>query len=184
MNKNKNIFISGILCLAVLIASLIQIYRVNATYPSAKQVYIPFGEAAKLEEGINLSVISSKWLEDEDIRHKYGEYIDLGNSNMKVVYATVEIQNTTGKEKKVPLYKLYIESDSYYNNGLDLEMYMVDNINQPAEINLKPMEKVTVSLPYSMYIFQFKEYEWKSIKDYNFYLVNDRYPVKYCWELK
>ena len=103
---------------------------------------------------------------------------------MKVVYATVEIQNITDKEMKVPLYKLYIESDLHYCNGLDLEMYMIDNTNQPVEINLKSKEKVTVSLPYSIYSFQFKENEWNSIEDYNFYLVNSRYPVKYCWELK
>ncbi len=184
MNRKKNIFIIGILCLFVVTASFIQIYRVNAAYPSAKQVYIPFSKIHMLEEGINLSVISSKWLNNEAVREKYGEYMGLGSSDMKVVYATVEIQNITDKEMKVPLYKLYIESDLHYCNGLDLEMYMIDNTNQPVEINLKSKEKVTVSLPYSIYSFQFKENEWNSIEDYNFYLVNSRYPVKYCWELK
>lgn len=173
-----------ILCLFVVVASLIQIYRVNAAYPSAKQVYIPFSKTHTLQEGINLSVISSKWLNNEDVREKYGEYMDLGNSNMKVAYVTVEIQNIAEKEMIVPLYKLYIESDLHYCNGLDLEMYMIDNIYQSVEINLKPKEKVSVSLPYSIYNFQFKKDEWNSIEDYNFYLVNDRYPVKYCWELK
>jgi hypothetical protein len=157
---------------------------VNAAYPNAKQVCIPFSKTHKLQEGINLSVISSKWINNEEIRGKYGENMDLGNSNMKVVYATVEIQNITEEDKKVSLYKLYIESDLYYCNGLDLEMYMIDNINQPVEINLKPKEKVTVSLPYSMYSFQFRKDEWNRLKEYNFNLVNDRYPVKYCWELK
>ena len=65
MNRKKNIFIIGILCLFVVTASFIQIYRVNAAYPSAKQVYIPFSKIHMLEEGINLSGLG-------EFRHESG----------------------------------------------------------------------------------------------------------------
>jgi hypothetical protein len=46
--------------------------------------------------------------------------IDSINYTLKEVYVKVKLQNITVEEKKVSLYKLYIESDLYYCNGLDL----------------------------------------------------------------
>lgn len=185
MSKKNIIFGASILCLIGLIASMIQIYKVNAAYPKAKQVYIPAKQTAQLKEGINLKVMSSKWLTNEEIKVKYGQYMVLEtNTETKALTAMVEVQNTTEQELKVPLYTIYIESDAHYCNGLDLEMYMIDNLNQPAEINLKPNEKVTVNLTYSMFGTQFKKEQWNNIDGEKFFLVDDRYPVKYCWELK
>ncbi len=185
MKKKKIIFILGILFLIGLAASFIQIYKVNAEYPNAKLLYIPVGNAKEVMDGINLSVISSKWLSKNEAAEKYDKYIAPDtNNDTKVITIDIEMSNTTEKELKAPVYTIYIESDLHYSNGLDIERYMIDNLNQSAEIILKPKEKIKLTLVYSIFSNQFKKNQWDNIRKYKFYLINKRYPQKICWELQ
>lgn len=185
MKKKKIILIFGTLFFIGLAASFIRIYKVNAEYPNAKLLYIPVGNAKEVMDGINLSVISSKWLNENEAAEKYDKYIAQDkNNDTKVITIDVEMQNTTEKELKAPVYTIYIESDLHYSNGLDIERYMIDNLNQSAEITLKPKEKIKLTLVYSIYSNQFKKHQWDNIERYNFFLVNKRYPLKNCWELR
>lgn len=171
------------LCAIVLLASLLQIYRINAAYPEAKTVMVPLETEDSLQDGVLMSVQSVKWLNNDDMETIYGDYIDLF-AETKVVIATVKIQNTTKEEKTIPLYTIYVESDTHYSNGLDMEMFLVDNPSQSGEVTLKAEEAITVALDYSMFDIQFQKNVWEQLENKQFYLVNERYPVKNCWLLQ
>ncbi len=64
-----------------------------------------------------------------------------------------------------------------------MELYTAIEGNPAAEIILKPKEEILMTLPYSVSDLYFEKNQWETLEENLFYLVEERYPEKICWEI-
>lgn len=180
--KRKEFFIAILLLIFGLF--LYRIKVVNTRYPQAKTVMKEVGEKGMIGKNIQFSVLSSEWMNREEMIEKYGEALDFYDKyDYLGLLVHVNIKNVGKKKEKIELYQWYLESDTYYCNGLDMEMFLEDNENIPLSITLKKGEEKNITLPYSISSVLFLEKQWKKFKDDKFYIVSERYPVKTYWSV-
>ena len=124
-------------------------------------------------------------LDREELEKNYADVLEMGEDrDYKAAFVTATLKNETNKEQKYEVYRLYIESDDiHYYNGLDMELYTAIEGNPSAEVTLKPKEEITVILPYSVLDLYFEKNQWNTLEENRFYLVEQRYPKKICWEI-
>lgn len=180
-NKKKQCFIICILFSIVIVGVASAIMKVNIKYKNPKQIYIEKGKPYAMDEKFMLTVQSTSFLEPKEMLEKYKEVLDLsGQYESKGIEVKVTIKNITNQEQQVELYKLYLESNTHYCNGMALEMFLC-NGNDEVAYALKPGEETQIILPYELSQVQFSKTEWANIEDTKFYLVNERYPNKLYW---
>ena len=173
-----------LVCIVVIILAMIPVIKMNQQYPEVKKVMIEKGRKNKLKKGVCLTVQETKWMNRTELEKQYTNTIEMiENRDYKAVFVKVILENETDKEQKYPIYNLYLESDIHYYNGVDMDLYTAIEENPTAEIILKPKQKQTVILPYSISDVYFEKGEWNTLERNIFYLVAKRYPNKNCWEI-
>lgn len=163
--------------------SVSKIYAVNTAFPQTEKVVVEAGDTYTVAGNIMLQVKGASWLDRAQLEEKYGREMGLlQNFDYKAIVVEVVLKNTADVEQEFELYNLYLESETWYTNGIDMEMYMVDN-EPMMKIELEAGEEKRLYLPYSMSDVQFTDEEWKTLREETFYLVKERYPVKVYWEV-
>lgn len=172
----------NIIGLSFVVIAFYMIIKINQQYPEKQVEYIKLGKTEFVEEDINMTVMSSKWENQDEIIRKYGITSEVGDDiNSKTALVCVNLENTTQSSKKIKLYNIYIEKIGYCN-GLSPELYGLCN-NKNMELVLEPGESTTVILTYTVYEIQFSKTLWNELEKQEFYLVNQRYPAKKCWNI-
>lgn len=162
-----------------------EIVKINMDYPQAKIVVKEINEKGMVGNHIQFSVSSAEWMNRAQMLEKYGNVLEFSDKfDYLGVIVNATLKNTGKKKENVELYKWYLESDTYYCNGLDMEMFFEDNEEAALNFTLKKGEERTVSLPYSISSVSFSEKEWEKFKEDTFYIVSERYPVKIYWSIK
>lgn len=185
MKKGVKIGI-GIVLLVVSVGVAAKIVQINQKYPQVQKEKISFGETAEMKDGIYLKVLDAKLQSEEEARKAYGE--DFAKEmeegyEYRVCKVDVELENRTDKEQAVSLYDIYLETNTYCN-GLAPEVFCNTDENQEMELTLSPNEKKEQTLGYVIYKMQFSKKQWNGMEEENFFLVNERYPVKKRWKCK
>ena len=153
-----------------------KIYAVNTAFPQAEKVQVEAENAYPVAENMMLQVNDVSWLDRSQLEEKYGREMGLlQNFDYKAIVVEVVLKNTADVEQEFELYNLYLESETWYTNGIDMEMYMVDN-EPMMKIRLEAGEQKTFYLPYSMSDVQFTDEEWEELQE-------EIYPVKVYWEV-
>lgn len=182
-SRLKKVLPCGIVILTIFLLSARKIYQVNVAFPPAEKVYVELGEGYLTEENFIVSVNSMILLDRQQLKERYGDYIGLLEGyDYKGIIAEVTIKNTDTETRKFELYRFYIETDQYFTDGLDMDMYILEN-QASSVITLLGGEERVVYLPYSMRNNRFLEKSWSKIEDTAFYLVNERYPRKVYWKM-
>lgn len=181
----KEIKISvGIIALAVLVGVGAKIFQINRKYPQVQKENVCFGENSEMKNGIYLKVVDSKLRSQEEAGKVYGEdflkEMEEGYE-YRVAEVNVELENRTEEEQMISLYDIYLETNTYCN-GLAPEVFYNVESNQEMEITLSPNESLQETLGYVLYKVQFSEKQWKEMSSDEFFLTNERYPVKKRWE--
>lgn len=184
LKQRKKEWLCGVIILAILFPSIWRIYQVNAAFPPAEKIYVEFGEEYQMEEDFMVQVHSMELLDQQQLEERYGEYISWTEGHdYKGILVKIGIRNLSKETKKFEMYKFYIETDTYYNNGIDRDMYLLENPDGFL-INLKEGEEKEVYLAYSMWDNHFYHKNWENLDSVEFYLVNERYPKKVYWKTK
>ncbi len=184
MKQKKKGYLYGIVALVLLIPSIWKIYQVNVAFPPAEKVYVEFGETYPMEEDFLVQVQSTELFDLQQLEERYGEYISWAEGHdYKGIIVKIKIKNIGKETKKFEMYKFYIETDSYYDNGMDRDMYLLENPDGFV-MNIKGGEEKEVSLAYSMWDNHFSKKNWENINQVEFYLVNERYPKKVYWKTR
>ncbi len=169
-----------ILGLSFAVIAVYMIINVNHQYPEKKVEYISIGKAEDVEENIKMTVLSCKWEGQDEIIKKYGETSEVGDdTNSKTALVSVNLENTTQSSKIIKLYNIYIEKKGYCN-GLSPELFTLCN-NKNMELEIDSGVSTTVILTYTVYEKQFPRSQWNNLDKQEFYLANQRYPIKKCW---
>ena len=173
-----------ILSIIVIVCAIIPVIKVNQRYPEPKKVMIEKGIKGKQKEGLSLTIRETKWLNRKELEENYANTLTmLEKRDYKAVFVKAILKNETEQEQKFFVYNLYLESDIYFYNGLDMELYTAIEGNPAAEIILKPKEEILMTLPYSVSDLYFEKNQWETLEENLFYLVEERYPEKICWEI-
>lgn len=172
-----------IIILVVVLFSAWRIYQVNAAFPAAEKVYVELGEDYLTEENFIVCVHSMRLLDKQQLEERYGEYIGLlEHYDYKGVIAEVGIKNISAEQRKFELYQFYLETDEYFTDGIDMDMYILEN-QDFSVITLEGGEERIVYLVYSMRENRFSEANWRGMEHTAFYLVRERYPRKVYWKM-
>lgn len=185
MNKsNKTIWIiCAILFLIGLIFSICRIVQVNRKYPQRVEKDIVKGSYCEVKPQIGMTVIGSRWLDGNALKKEYGDVWYAENyMEYKAVEVSVEFVNNSNKDKKLDLFKIYIESEKYDWNGIEADLFMAKN-NIPLEVKIKAGEKKKYVLPYVCLKENYLDSDWNDLSKANYYLVKKRYPVKTKWRI-
>jgi len=181
MNKILKLFLY-IIGLSFIVIATYMIIRINHKYPEKQVEYISLGETEFVEEDIKMTVMSCNWANQDEIIGKYGITSEVGDDiNSKTALVSVDLENTTQSSKIMKLYNIYIEKNGYCN-GLSPELYGLYN-NKNMELEMDPGESTTVILTYTVYEIQFSRAQWDELEKQEFYLANQRYPVKQYWNI-
>ena len=184
--------IVGIVIALSVILSSIQLYIVNQRFPNANTI------SHTLNEMINggntsLIVMDSQLLDGVQINQLYPEYVDsvlnpdgtqVRPEQIKVLLIHAKLINNTEETQKMTLVQMYAESLIWYN-GIDGGLYPLfnpDNPN-PIEVTLEPNQEIEVSIPYTMYDFQFQQQDWIDIRSRKFDLCLSFYPDRHIISL-
>ena len=124
------IFLLVVLCLFV-VAVAVRMVLVHMRYPQVNTIKVDMGTAYEIDDGLNMEVIKTKYLDNEDLIAAYGadiiENLDVTKTHdMKVIETTVKLTNTSDEEKTLSLTEIRIETD-YYQNGLVPELFYAEN---------------------------------------------------------
>lgn len=126
MNNKRVWKVMGSIGIAAILAVIAagRIYTVNARYPQREEKEIASGDFFELKKGVEMRIVDSRWLSSTEVQDEYDDvwYVD-NPDDYKAVEVKVKVRNRTDKKKKVPLFKIYIESDQYDWNGSDAEMF-------------------------------------------------------------
>ena len=126
--QKKRAWVFGTLSLLFLLFSIWKIYQVNAAFPKAERVYVEFGEEYPMEEEFLIRVQSMELLDQKQLEERYGDYISWGEGHdEKGVIAQIVIRNLCEETRKFEMYKFYLETNTYFNNGMDRDMYLLEN---------------------------------------------------------
>lgn len=178
--QKKKALLYGIVAFGILIPSAWKIYQVNVAFPPAEKVYVEVGEEYQTEEDLMLSVSSMELLDKQQLKERYGDYIVLVEEfDYKGVIATVNVKNISTESKTIELYRYYIETDKYLSDGLDMDMYILEN-QSSSVITLLGGEERRVYLPYCIRENRVSEKNWRNME---FYLVSEWYPKKVYWKI-
>lgn len=175
----------GIALLFMAIGVSIKIVQINREYPQVQKKVISVGEMAEMKTETYMKVKSAKWLSEKEAVEKYGAgFSDEMEEGYEYAIAevTVELENRSGEEQGISLYEIYLETDTYCN-GLAPEVMGSMEPPQEMEMTLPAGKKKEVTLGYVLYKLQFTDKQWKNLKSMEFYLVNQRYPVKTKWRI-
>ena len=184
MKQKKRRGFIFILSIIVIVCAIIPVIKVNQRYPEPKKVMIEKGIKGEQKEGFSLTVRETKWLNRKELEENYANTLTmLEKRDYKAVFVKAILKNETEQEQKFFVYNLYLESDIHFYNGLDMELYTAIEGNPAAEIILKPKEEISMTLPYSISNLYFEKNQWETLEENLFYLVEERYPEKICWEI-
>lgn len=180
----KRAWLYGIVILLLLLPSLWKIYQVNAAFPPTEEVYVECGEEYPMGEDLLIQVQSMELLDRQQLEERYGEYIswEEGHDERGVIVKAM-IRNSCEEDRKFEMYRFYLETDTYFNNGMDRDMYLLEN-QDAFVLTLEGGEEREVFLAYSMWDSHFSEKNWENMDEITFYLVNERYPKKVYWKIK
>lgn len=183
MNKKRVLKIIGFIATAIIAAIIIgRIYVVNVRYPQRIEKEIAQGDFYELKKGVEMCVVDSKWLSSTDIQREYDDvwYVDNPNA-YKAVEVKIKLKNNSNKRKKIPLFKIYIESDQYDWNGSDADLFTAKN-NASLEMPLDPGEEKEYTMPYTFLQDNYKGDMWETLDKEGYFLVVERYPIKIKWK--
>lgn len=161
-----------------------RIVKINMDYPQAEIVVKEINEKGTVGDHIQFSVSSAEWMNRAQMLEKYGDVLEFSDKfDYLGVVVHVTLKNTGKKKENVELYQWYLESGTYYCNGLDMEMFFEDNEEADLNFTLKKGEEKSILLPFSISSVSFSEKEWEKLKEDTFYIVSERYPVKTYWSV-
>lgn len=187
MRRGINLILVLALAVGCIVAG-VKIVQINHKYPQVQIENIPSGEAAEMKDDVSMQILGTKWLTMEEAQESYGEDFtksmddELGEYNYNTVEVKIELKNTTAQEKSVPLYEICIENN-IYSNGLAPEVFCSLEGNQEMEVTLSGNETKDITLGYLLYEMRFSKTQWKNRETSDFYLVNQRYPIKKRWKI-
>lgn len=181
--KKSKVVISILLILIIVILRLRYNY-INKQYPQVIEEIYSIGEKIDYR-GVELSVEEVRIIEHEEIvdmnlqESKF--YLE---DKRKAIVAIVTFKNNS--DKLVSIESDYFEATTIdWHNGLNYEMFSVLNGGDKSPyVELNSKEEITLQLPYEMFDFQFKENTWDKIRELQFRLVVDVYPIKKSVNLK
>lgn len=178
----KIISLIGIILMAAVIIGRVSV--VNARYPQRIEKEITRGDFFEWMKGVEMCVIDSRWLSAADLQREYSEvwYVDNPNA-YQAVEVKIKLKNKYDKRKKIPLFRIYIESDRYDWNGSDADLFIAKN-NASLEMPLEPGEEKEYIMPYTFLKDNYKESEWATLSEEGYFLVTERYPEKIKWRLE
>lgn len=182
--KRKTAIIVALLVAGVVVGFWVyKVAEVNREYPQASIEHIPCGTETSLENGVKVRVKNTEFLTSGEYIKRYGKNMEISkDEDLCVVLATISLKNPTTKKQAVDICQFYIEKEGYYN-GMALDTFLEQSKGEDTVRILGKSEEQEVTLPYILYAYQFKQKDWKQIQEKQFYLVNQRYPVKICWDL-
>ncbi len=183
MKVKKTLLVIPIFLVSVLLGY--RVIRVNQLYPQVKKVDVELGKEQYITDAITMKVISKNMISKEVAEKDFG--IDFvkemeGAGDYWVVDVLAEFKNNSDQKECLTLYDNYIET-SNYGNGLAPEAFDVLSSGENMQRILNAYETYEVHLGYVLYEIQFAKGQWENINNEKFYLVNQRYPIKYYWEL-
>lgn len=179
-NKLLWIVCGGVVVLGV-VFSIFRIVMINKQYPQTVEKNVAEGTEYEMGSGISMSVLSSRWLNGEELQKEYdGVWYEDNPMDYQGVEVTVNICNSSKKTQKVELFKTYIESEKYDWNGCDADLFMAKN-NMPLEVEIKAGEKLSCVLPYTFLKENYLENDWGHLSRNSYFLVRNRYPQKTKW---
>lgn len=182
VNKLVWIVCAGIIVL-VFFGGGIRIVRINKQYPQKVEKNIDKGIEYQIGSQISMSVVGSRWLNGEELQEEYDGiwYVD-NPMDYQAVEVTVNICNSSQENKKVELFKTYIESEKYDWNGCDADLFMAKN-NIPLEVELGAGEKMSCVMTYTFLKENYLEGDWGHLSQIPYFLVRERYPKKIKWKI-
>lgn len=188
MKKIVTIFVSLIICFAVIAFSAIRIFNLNIRYPSPTVVTHKMHE---LVNGGNVSVCVNRCelLGGSEIKKQFPNYTDetenpdgtkVTGKQIKTLLIYIIVKNNTSKIQSLSFAQMYAELHTW-SNGIEPEIYQLLNKNQqdPTRVDIAPNKTVSFVLPYTMYDFQLKNSEWNNLKVNQFDLTLSAYPTKH-----
>lgn len=178
----KVISFTGIAIIAAIIIG--RIYIVNVRYPQRIEKEITQGDFYELKKGVEMCIVDARWLSSTDLQREYDDvwYVDHPNA-YKAIEVKIKLKNKSNKRKKIPLFKIYMESDQYDWNGSDADLFAAKN-NASLEMPLDPGEEKEYTMPYTFLQDNYKGSTWKSLSGGGYFLVVNRYPVKVKWRFE
>ncbi|MDD6071570.1 MAG: hypothetical protein PUC12_12290 [Clostridiales bacterium] len=174
--------VCGVIMLCMIVFSWYRIESINRKFPQTKHIYVKEGEPFCAEEFMELTTKSYQWMDKKQLKKQFGEEMSLNDKyDYRGLIIEITLKNKSRHRREFELYNLYLETDTHYYNGLDMEMFMVGG-NQTV-VTLGGGESKKICLAYSMSSVSFSKKEWSQLEKNNFYLVNERYPQKVYWEV-
>ncbi len=178
----KAICFIGIAIMAVIIIG--RIYAVNIRYPQRIEKEIAQGNFFDLTNGVEMCFVDFRWLSANDLQREYDDVWCIDNPNAyKAVEVKIKVRNKSNKRKKIPLFKIYIESGQYDWNGSDADLFVAKN-NASLEMPLDSGEEKEYTMPYTFLKYNYKESVWETLSEGGYFLVAERYPLKAKWRLE
>ena len=183
MKAIRKSILCGLLVMFALFA-IICIRKVNVKYPEKKVSYVKLGESREVFKSskVSMKIKGCKWLTGEKVVEEIGKTSEIDEVvDSKTVMVTVMLQNDSEETQKIDLCNFYAESKCYYN-GISPEIF--EKVNQRSlTIDIEAGKKEEVVFPYTLYQNQFSDKTWNKLDSYCFYIVNQRYPLKTCWNI-
>ena len=104
----------------------------------------------------------------------------VSDEQIRELMITMRLINNTGVPQKMLLVQMYAES-LIWVNGIDASLYPLLNPEKPnpMEVSLEPYQEIEVTLPYTLYDFQFQSKDWKNIENRTFDITLSFYPEKH-----
>lgn len=176
-NRKWMIF-GGVLILMVILALwAYRVYAVNRQIPQVKIETMDGNQWNEWKDGVELRADGIDFMEDASIRQEVPEEL-LYDYEMKLLWATVQIRNTSTEEREVDLLDLGAESEGWCNIP-DVQFYSeLERTTGTLRIHLKPDESVSYRLPYLFLKANFRDKEWEKIENKKYYLTLTLYPEK------
>lgn len=192
--RKKTIIIIGMILLIITIITLssIRIFHLNSRFPNPQIIEHSVGEIINGGE-TSFQVLDSELLSGADIKQLFPDYIDpvensdgskVSDDQIYALFVHAKLINNSNVTQKMVLVQMYAQSLIWFN-GIDGRLYPLLNpdAKNPMEISLEPGQEIEVTIPYSMYNFQYTAEDWNNITNRKFELIISFYPEQHIINL-
>ena len=175
MKKKIIVLLTILLLFAVWLAGF---YRVNEKYP-----YSPMEKYEQEESvfvgGLGVTVQVADWrfaTQDEKAR-RVGDAFD--PNEVEMILLDIVVTNTTNSEQTGSFFPFYLESpDIFWANAVFYPGILAAESSPTVMYTLQPGDSVSKTLPYTVYRYAAGENVECDLRDFNYQLILQLYPVK------